>query len=68
VDVGGRVVLFRWRIVLRRGGSLVIVGEDASAGEVVWLVEGMSGVAVATGFSMLGLALSWKHVLVQEEP
>jgi hypothetical protein len=32
-------------------------GKDASAGEVVWLAEGMSGVAVATGFSMLGLAL-----------
>jgi hypothetical protein len=32
-------------------------GEDAGAGEVVWLAEGMSGVAVAAGFSILGLAL-----------
>jgi hypothetical protein len=32
-------------------------GEDAGTGEVVWLAEGMSGVAVAAGFSMLGLAL-----------
>jgi hypothetical protein len=32
-------------------------GEDAGAEEVVWLAEGMLGVAVATGFSMLGLAL-----------
>jgi hypothetical protein len=32
-------------------------GEDAGAGEVVWLAEGISGVAVAAGFSMLGLAL-----------
>jgi hypothetical protein len=31
-------------------------GEDAGAGEVVWLAEGMSGVAVAAGFSMCGLA------------
>jgi hypothetical protein len=32
-------------------------GEDAGAEEVVWLAEGMSGVAVAAGLSMLGLAL-----------
>jgi hypothetical protein len=32
-------------------------GEDVGVGEVVWLAEGMSGVAVAAGFSMLGLAL-----------
>jgi hypothetical protein len=32
-------------------------GEDAGADEVVWLADGTSGVAVATGFSMLGLAL-----------
>jgi hypothetical protein len=32
-------------------------GEDAGAGEVVWLAEGMSGVAVVASFSMLGLAL-----------
>jgi hypothetical protein len=40
-------------------GEVVFLGagEDAGAGEVVWLAEGMSGVAVATGFSMLGLAL-----------
>jgi hypothetical protein len=31
-------------------------GKEAGAGEVVWLAEGMSGVAVAVGFSMLGLA------------
>jgi hypothetical protein len=31
-------------------------GEDAGAGEVVWLAERMSGVAVAAGFSMCGLA------------
>jgi hypothetical protein len=34
------------------------VGEDADAGEVVWLAEGISGVAVAAGFSMLGPALA----------
>jgi hypothetical protein len=33
-------------------------GEDAGAREVEWLAEGISGVAVAAGFSMLGLALS----------
>jgi hypothetical protein len=40
-------------------GEVVLsgVGKDAGAGEVVWLAEGMSGVAVAAGFSMLGLAL-----------
>jgi hypothetical protein len=40
-------------------GEVVLsgTGEDAGAGEVVWLAEGMSGVAVAAGFSMLGLAL-----------
>jgi hypothetical protein len=32
-------------------------GEDAGAGEVVWLVAGMSGRAAATGLSTLGLAL-----------
>jgi hypothetical protein len=32
-------------------------GEDVGAGELVWLAEGMSGVAVAAGFLMLGLAL-----------
>jgi hypothetical protein len=31
--------------------------EDAGAREVVWLAEGMSGLAVAAGFSMLGPAL-----------
>jgi hypothetical protein len=40
-------------------GEVVLsgAGEDAGAGEVVWLAEGMSGVAVAAGFLMLGLAL-----------
>jgi hypothetical protein len=40
-------------------GEVVLsgAGEDAGAGEVVWLADGMSGVAVAAGFSMLGLAL-----------
>jgi hypothetical protein len=40
-------------------GEVVLsgAGEDAGAGEVVWLAEGMSGVAVAAGFSKLGLAL-----------
>jgi hypothetical protein len=40
-------------------GEVVLSGadEDAGAGEVVWLAEGMSRVAVAAGFSMLGLAL-----------
>jgi hypothetical protein len=40
-------------------GEVVLsgAGEDTGAGEVVWLAEGMSGVAVAAGFSMLGLAL-----------
>jgi hypothetical protein len=40
-------------------GEVVLpgTGEDAGAGEVVWLAEGMSGVAVAAGFSILGLAL-----------
>jgi hypothetical protein len=40
-------------------GEVVLsgAGEDAGAGEVVWLAEGTSGVVVATGFSMLGLAL-----------
>jgi hypothetical protein len=40
-------------------GEVVLsgAGEEAGAGEAVWLAEGMSGVAVATGFSMLGLAL-----------
>jgi hypothetical protein len=32
-------------------------GEDVGTGEVVWLAEGMLGVAVAAGFSILGLAL-----------
>jgi hypothetical protein len=32
-------------------------GDDAGAGEVVWLAEGMSRVAVAAGFSWCGLAL-----------
>jgi hypothetical protein len=36
---------------------LLGAGEDAGASEVVWLAEGMSGVAVAAGFSMCGLAL-----------
>jgi hypothetical protein len=36
---------------------LLGAGEDAGADEVVWLAEGMSGVAVAAGFSMLGWAL-----------
>jgi hypothetical protein len=33
-------------------GEVVLSGacEDAGAGEVVWLAEGMSGVAVAAGF------------------
>jgi hypothetical protein len=40
-------------------GEVVLSGasKDAGAGEVVWLAEGMSGVAVAAGFSILGLAL-----------
>jgi hypothetical protein len=40
-------------------GEVVLpgAGEDVGAGEVVWLAEGMSGVAVAAGFSILGLAL-----------
>jgi hypothetical protein len=40
-------------------GEVVLsgAGEDASTGEVVWLAEGTSGVAVAAGLSMLGLAL-----------
>jgi hypothetical protein len=40
-------------------GEVVLpgAGEDAGAGEVVWLAEGMSGAAVAAGFSILGLAL-----------
>jgi hypothetical protein len=40
-------------------GEVVLLGagEDADTKEVVWLPEGMSGVAVAAGFSMLGLAL-----------
>jgi hypothetical protein len=40
-------------------GKVVLsgAGEDAGAGEVVWLAGGMSGVAVAASFSMLGLAL-----------
>jgi hypothetical protein len=32
-------------------------GEDAGAGEVVWLVSGMSGRAGDAGFAMFGLAL-----------
>jgi hypothetical protein len=32
-------------------------GEDAGAGEVVWLADGMSGCAVAADLSTLGLAL-----------
>jgi hypothetical protein len=32
-------------------------GKDVGAAEVVWLAEGMSGVVVAAGFSMLGPAL-----------
>jgi hypothetical protein len=32
-------------------------GEDAGAGEVVWLADGMSGCAAATDLSTLGLAL-----------
>jgi hypothetical protein len=56
VDVGGRVVLLRRRIT----GEVVLsgAGEDAGAGEVVWLAEGMSEAAVAAGFSMLGPALA----------
>jgi hypothetical protein len=57
VDVGGRILLLRRRIVLRREAVLSGAGKDASTGEVVWLAEGMSGVAVAAGFSILGLAL-----------
>jgi hypothetical protein len=40
-------------------GEVVLsgAGEDAGADEVVWLAEGMSGVAMAAGFSRLGLAL-----------
>jgi hypothetical protein len=37
--------------------GLLGAGKDAGAGEVVWLAEGMSGVAVAAGLSMLGPAL-----------
>jgi hypothetical protein len=41
-------------------GEVVLsgAGEDAGAGEVVWLAEGISGVTVAAGFSMLGPALA----------
>jgi hypothetical protein len=51
-------------------GEVVLsgAGEDAGAGEVVWLTEGMSEVAGAAGLVTFGPPLSQKLVPAQEEP
>jgi hypothetical protein len=50
VDIRGRGILFRRRIIWG-------AGEDAGAGEVAWLVAGMSRRAGDASLSTLGLAL-----------
>jgi hypothetical protein len=67
MDVGGRVVLLRRRIVLHRGSGFTGRRRRCRRGEVVWLAEGMSGVAVAAGFSMLGLALERRKSIPKRE-
>jgi hypothetical protein len=57
VDIEGRGVLFRWRVILRQGNGLLGAGKDADAGEMAWLVAGMSGRTGDAVLSTLGLAL-----------